>query len=89
MATPKEKLTLANGKNRFPVQINNENIIELESWIDVYQEQLPEHKYFILPSGGRLSAGLHIVRSVCRRVERSLVVLVEKKATPRDFGVYQ
>ena len=88
VATPKEKLTLANGKNRLPVQINNENIIELESWIDVYQEQLPEQKYFILPSGGRLSAGLHIVRSVCRRVERSLVVLVEKKELRPEILVY-
>lgn len=53
------------------------HIENLELWIDDMTEELPELTSFILPTGGQASAKLHIARTVCRRVERSVVCLVE------------
>lgn len=51
------------------------SIERLEELIDTYNEELPALKEFILP-GGSLSASIcHMARSVCRRVERSMVAM--------------
>jgi len=47
----------------------------IESFIDAMQAQLPELKSFILPGGHVAAAGAHLVRTVCRRVERAVVRL--------------
>ena len=47
----------------------------LESWIDRFDEELPEMRQFILPGGTPAGASLHLARSVCRRVERRIVAL--------------
>jgi cob(I)alamin adenosyltransferase len=51
-------------------------IDELEEWIDVMTEQLPELSSFILPTGSKAAAQFHVARTVCRRAERCLVPLV-------------
>jgi cob(I)alamin adenosyltransferase len=48
---------------------------ELEAWIDAFDAQLPPLRNFVLPSGGALSAHLHVCRSVTRRAERIIVCL--------------
>ena len=63
-------------------------IEELEKYIDEYQEQLPPLKNFILPSGGKTAATLHLARSVCRRLERSLPELVEDGNLDQIIAIY-
>ena len=55
------------------------HIEDLEEWIDVYTEELPELFSFILPTGSKLGAQLHVARTVCRRAERRCITLVEAK----------
>jgi cob(I)alamin adenosyltransferase len=52
------------------------HVTELEDWIDVLTDELPELLSFVLPTGHVAAAQLHVARTVCRRAERSLVPLV-------------
>ena len=47
----------------------------LEGALDKLNTELPPLKEFILPGGGLAASHCHVARSVCRRVERSLVAL--------------
>jgi cob(I)alamin adenosyltransferase len=57
--------------------LKEESIFHMEAGIDKMNQDLPPLKDFILPGGDEFSARLHISRSVCRRVERKIVKLVE------------
>jgi len=50
----------------------------LEELIDRQERDLPELKNFILPGGHELASLLHLCRTTCRRIERSVVHLSEK-----------
>jgi len=50
-------------------------VSEIEKVIDEIDKTLPKINHFILPGGGKLGATLHVVRSVARRAERSVVRL--------------
>ena len=47
-------------------------LLALEKKTDDLNQQLPDLDNFILPGGSKESSFIHIARTVCRRVERSL-----------------
>jgi cob(I)alamin adenosyltransferase len=49
----------------------------LEELIDKYNDDLPPLKEFILPGGSQSAATCHLVRTVCRRAERSVINLAK------------
>lgn len=59
--------------------ISNRHIEAIESVIEQLNAQLPPLKEFILPGGSAGVAHLHLARTVCRRVERSLVSLADQQ----------
>ena len=54
-------------------KITTKHVIELEQEIDNLQEKLGIRNEFILPSGTKASALLHLCRATTRRAERNLV----------------
>ncbi len=77
LATPTEKLYLANGKSRLPKILQEIDILQLENWIDKMEEELPPLTHFILPGGNLASSHAHLCRCICRRAERISVSLKE------------
>lgn len=59
-------------------QIAQSDIMEMEQFIDELDESLPKLQNFILPGGSHLSAQTHCCRTICRRVERKLVLFVHE-----------
>lgn len=60
------------------VPISDGHIKFIEEAIDAKEETLPELKEFILPGGHPSAAWAHVARSVCRRLERSMVRLMSE-----------
>ncbi|HUD21067.1 MAG TPA: cob(I)yrinic acid a,c-diamide adenosyltransferase [Candidatus Saccharimonadales bacterium] len=60
---------------------------ELEKQIDLWDEQLPEIKNFLLPGGSTAGAWLHLVRTLVRQTERSYQRL-KKPGECKDIAVY-
>ncbi|XP_016297241.1 cob(I)yrinic acid a,c-diamide adenosyltransferase, mitochondrial-like isoform X2 [Sinocyclocheilus anshuiensis] len=63
-------------------------VIELERWIDSFTEELPPLTNFILPSGGKSSAALHVARAACRRAERCVAPVVRLGETDPEVAKY-
>ncbi len=59
--------------------IGDAHVVRLESLLDAFNADLPPLKEFILPGGSRAAACAHLVRTVCRRAERSLVALARNE----------
>ncbi|MBG07585.1 MAG: ATP:cob(I)alamin adenosyltransferase [Halobacteriovoraceae bacterium] len=59
-------------------QLVEEDVLNIENEINEMDSDLKELKNFILPGGSKLSSFLHILRTVCRRVERILIAYSEK-----------
>ncbi len=51
----------------------------LETCMDRCQKDLQPLKSFVLPGGGRVSAFLHVARTVCRRAERDVLRLMRRE----------
>ena len=80
LATPPEKETLKNGKERLNIpKISEQDITRLETQMDTMNETLPEMTHFVLPGGHTTVSYCHIARCVCRRTERIATLLDEQQ----------
>jgi len=57
-------------------RVGKTEVDRLETVLDACQEDLAPLKSFVLPGGGRVSAALHVARTVCRRAERDVLRLM-------------
>ncbi|WP_027415586.1 cob(I)yrinic acid a,c-diamide adenosyltransferase [Aneurinibacillus terranovensis] len=60
-------------------KIAEDDVEFLEHAIDRWDETLPALTNFVLPGGSQPGAALHLARTVSRRAERSVIVLLEKE----------
>lgn len=59
-------------------KISDAFINEIESEIDKMDSALPALSHFILPGGTSAASAFHVCRTVCRRLERSMVDFQDK-----------
>lgn len=92
LATPRPQYAIDDPEKeariREKLSFNPRHIIELEEWIDKYSSLLPPLTNFILPGGGRVSAYLHVARTVCRRAERTVVPLIFEGLVDEQVIIY-
>ncbi|ANU26014.1 cob(I)yrinic acid a,c-diamide adenosyltransferase [Planococcus versutus] len=62
-------------------KLAEQDIAKLEQWIDHYDAKVPGLTNFILPGGHPSGATLHVVRTVVRRAERT-VLSIETEVSP-------
>jgi cob(I)alamin adenosyltransferase len=55
--------------------LKEDQVAQLDVWLEKYNASLPRLEEFILPGGTRAAAQAHVCRTVCRRAERSIVKL--------------
>ncbi len=60
-------------------QVTDAMVKHLEEAIDRLDEELPTLSTFIVPSGTKAAAALHVARSVARRAERRTVTLAQQE----------
>ena len=58
-----------------PIEVISERVKLFEQKIDVMESKMPKLHRFILPGGTETASWFHIVRTVCRRAERSVVAV--------------
>ena len=82
LATPAEKV--------HPKQprVTESEIRQLEKEIDDMNASLAPLRSFVLPGGSRISAELHVCRTVCRRAERLAVRLARDEDVPPEAVRY-
>ena len=83
IATPDDK-----NRNQLKNKINKFDFHFIEELIDQINEKLNPLQNFILPGGSILSSYYHISRTICRRAERSLIQLFERKEIENDILIY-
>ena len=59
--------------------IIEDDVLQLENWIDEMQAALPRMRGFVLPAGSESVCRAHICRTICRRAERRMI---EAKSDP-------
>ena len=69
-------------------RVTDVEIRKLETEIGRMNADLPALRSFVLPGGTRLSAELHVCRTVCRRAERNLVELGRREELPGNALEY-
>jgi cob(I)alamin adenosyltransferase len=60
----------------------------LEKQIDSLERELPALQAFILPGGSAAGSHFHLARAICRRAERSVVLLGREEAVRPEVVTY-
>lgn len=63
------------------LRIAAERVTWIEAWCDEVNADLEPLTSFVLPGGTAAAAQLHVARTVCRRAERSVVMLADHEPT--------
>jgi len=66
-------------RSRVSLRILATQVARLETEIDALNAHLAPLTSFVLPGGSPAAAALHVARTVCRRAERVIVALAQKK----------
>lgn len=64
------------------VLIGEKQVLRIENAALYFNRDLPPLKEFVLPGGSEEASLLHLARSICRRVERSVVALGKEEKMP-------
>ncbi len=59
------------------VRLADEQVKQLEAWIDEIDAGNDPMRQFVLPGGTELAARLHAARTICRRAERRVIALAQ------------
>ena len=68
--------------------ITGEHVTELETFLDILNNDLNPLKEFILPGGTQAASICHIARCVCRRAERRTITLAKTEKVNPDSIAY-
>ncbi len=68
--------------------LDTKRIIQLDKWVEEFNNQLPPLKDFVMPGGTPASAHCHLARAVCRRAERQLVGLAARETVRHELRQY-
>lgn len=68
--------------------VGKAEIERLERELDVYNENLPPLKNFVLPGGHRANSLAHVARTICRRAERQVVRLRNEDQARDEVLIY-
>jgi len=85
LATPDVGERKGRGATR---RVGEEDVAELEQWIDALDCELEPLRNFVLPGGSRAAAALHLACTVCRRAERRVVALGADEAVAPELVRY-
>jgi len=69
-------------------RIGKEKAAQLEKEIDLVEKELEPLKSFVLPGGSKSSVFLHLARTVCRRAERRIAILMKKDEVNPEILTY-
>lgn len=77
------------GEATFPMPKLDPSLVEaLERQMDSWNEQLPELRNFILPSGSKASSMAQVARTIARRAERKVVVLANAVTVKEEIPIF-
>ena len=77
------------GEASFPMpKLDPSLVASLERQIDSWNEQLPELKNFILPSGSKAASMAQVARTITRRAERRVVALANEVEVKEEIPVF-
>jgi len=69
-------------------RITDEQVSEVEKWIDQIEAGNTPLQTFIVPGGTELAVRLHLARTICRRAERAMVRLNHSEPVSHGAVVY-